>query len=36
MNENNKIKLFGDKKISMEWNEQEQDWYVSIVDVEGV
>ena len=33
MNENNKIKLFDDKKIRMEWNEQAQDWDVSIVDV---
>ena len=28
-----KIKIFEDKKIRMEWNEQEQDWYLSIVDV---
>ena len=28
-----KIKIFEDKKIRMEWNEQEQDWYFSIVDV---
>ena len=33
MNENNKIKVFEDKKIRREWNEEEQDWYVSIVDV---
>ena len=33
MSENNKIKVFDDKKIRMEWNEEEQDWYVSIVDV---
>ena len=26
-------KAFGDKNVRMEWNEQEQDWYVSIVDV---
>ena len=30
---NDKIKIFDDKKIRMEWNEEEQDWYVSIVDV---
>jgi len=36
MNENNKIKVFQDKKIRMEWNEDEQDWYVSVVDVIGV
>jgi len=33
MSENNKIKVFNDKKIRMEWSEEEQDWYVSIVDV---
>ena len=36
MSENNKIKVFDDKKVRMEWNEEEQDWYVSIVDVVGV
>jgi len=33
MSENNKIKVFEDKRIRMEWDEDEQDWYVSIVDV---
>jgi len=33
MSENNKIKVFEDRKIRMEWNEDEQDWYVSIIDV---
>jgi len=33
MSKNNKIQVFGDKEIRKEWNEQEQDWYVSIVDV---
>jgi hypothetical protein len=33
MNENNKIKLFENNKIRMEWSEDNQDWYVSIVDV---
>ncbi|MDR0914340.1 MAG: Bro-N domain-containing protein [Oscillospiraceae bacterium] len=36
MNGNNKIKVFEDSKIRAEWNEQEQDWYFSIVDVVGV
>ena len=36
MTENNKIKVFEDKRVRMEWNEDEQDWYVSIVDVIGV
>jgi len=31
-----KIKVFEDKEIRKEWNEEEQDWYVSIVDVVGV
>jgi len=33
MSENNKIRVFEDKRVRMEWNEEEQDWYVSIVDV---
>ena len=33
MSDNNKIKLFEEKEIRKEWNEQEEDWYVSIVDV---
>ena len=33
MNENNRIKLFENNKIRMEWSEDNQDWYVSIVDV---
>jgi hypothetical protein len=36
MSDNNKIKLFEEKEIRKEWNEDEQDWYVSIVDVVGV
>ena len=28
-----KIRVFEDKQIRHEWNEQEQDWYLSIVDV---
>ena len=36
MSENNKIKVFDDKRIRMEWDEEERDWYVSIVDVVGV
>jgi len=31
-----KIKLFEDKKVRMEWDDDEQDWYVSIVDVVAV
>ena len=36
MNESKKIAVFEDKEIRKEWNEEEQDWYVSIVDVVGV
>ncbi len=32
----NNIKLFGSKKVRSAWNEQEQKWYFSIVDVIGV
>jgi len=33
---NNKMQVFDDNEIRKEWNEDEQDWYVSIVDVIGV
>ncbi len=33
MNEENKIQIFEDKKIRTAWNETEEDWYFSIVDV---
>jgi len=33
MSERNKLKVFEDKNIRMEWSEEEDDWYVSIVDV---
>jgi hypothetical protein len=36
MSENNKIKVFEDKNVRMEWNEDEEDWYVSIVDAVGI
>ena len=36
MSGSNKISIFGDKEIRKEWNDEEQDWYVSIVDVIGV
>ena len=32
----NKMKVFEDHNIRAEWDEQEQDWYLSIVDVVGV
>lgn len=33
MEKTNSIKLFGDKKIRSTWNEEEEEWYFSIVDV---
>jgi len=27
------IKVFEDKKIRTQWNEKEEDWYFSVVDV---
>lgn len=33
MSEENKIQIFEDKKIRTAWNETEEDWYFSIVDV---
>lgn len=33
---NNKIKIFEDKKVRISWNEEEEDWYFSIVDVIGI
>ena len=36
MSETKKIKVFEDKEIRKEWSEEEQDWYVSVVDVVGV
>lgn len=27
------IKVFEDKKIRTEWNEQKEDWYFSVVDI---
>ncbi len=30
------IKVFEDRKIRTQWNEQEEDWYFSVVDVVGV
>ena len=33
MSEENKIQIFEDKKIRTAWNESEEDWYFSIVDV---
>lgn len=30
------IKLFENKKVRSEWNEQEQQWYFSIIDVVGI
>ena len=36
MEKGNSIKLFEDRKIRSIWNEEEEEWYFSIVDVIGV
>ena len=36
MSESKKISVFEDKEVRKEWSEEEQDWYVSVVDVVGV
>lgn len=36
MKSQNAIKLFEDQKIRTSWNEEEEEWYFSIVDVVGV
>lgn len=36
MDQNNKIQLFEDKKIRTAWDEQQEEWYFSIVDVVAV
>ena len=36
MSENEKIELYEDQPIRTAWNETEEEWYFSIVDVVGV
>lgn len=36
MEQNNSIKLFEDKNIRVVWNEEEENWYFSVVDVVGI
>ena len=31
-----KVKLFEDRKVRVSWNDEEEDWYFSIVDVVGI
>ena len=36
MEQNNSIKLFEDKNVRVAWNEDEENWYFSVVDVVGI
>ena len=36
MDKNKAIKLFHSQKIRVEWNEEEEKWYFSIIDVTAV
>ena len=36
MEQNNSIKLFEDKNVRVAWNENEENWYFSVVDVVGI
>ena len=36
MTQQNAIKIFEDRKIRSAWNEEEEEWYFSVVDVVGV
>lgn len=36
MEQNNSIKLFEDKNIRVAWNEEEENWYFSVVDMVGI
>ena len=33
MSNENKIKIYEDKSVRTMWNEQEEEWYFSVVDV---
>ena len=33
MNQNNSLKIFEDKNVRVAWNDQEEKWYFSVVDV---
>ena len=33
MDENNSIQLFEDRKIRTAWDEEQEEWYFSVVDV---
>ena len=36
MEENNSLKLFEDRNIRVEWNEEKEEWYFSVVDIVAV
>ena len=33
MEQNNELKLFEDKKIRAKWNDEQEKWYFSVVDI---
>jgi len=36
MTKENAIKLFQDKRVRVQWNEEQEKWYFSIVDIIGI
>ena len=36
MNKDNAIKLFNDKKVRVVWDEENEKWYFSVIDIVGV
>ena len=36
MQQNSELKLFEDKKIRVRWDEEQEEWYFSVVDVVSV
>ena len=36
MEENNSLKLFEDRNVRVQWNEEKEEWYFSVVDIVGI